>query len=183
VTRWVELRGLIDKARSERKKDWLGALTVLVKRAAEARVCETFEQYRIKKHGRTITLSPRDGGAIMKTRKAEVPAIALRNLPALDDTKLSFRVVLQRDEKMIAEYTASAVGREKSSGRSWYVRVDLDAEQKGDGPCTHAMLHCHVGVDPAEEGGQESRTPLPWLDPDEALAWILATLHPHMEPR
>ena len=55
------------------------------------------------------------------------------------------------------------------------------AERRGS-PCSHAMLHCHMGVDSLDKGGQDSRVPLPWLDPDEALAWVLATLDPRLEP-
>jgi hypothetical protein len=175
MTRWTELGDVIKKTRSERKKDWLNALVVQIRRAADANICAVFESYRIKKIGRTIEVAPR-GGVTTKAKKIDIPAIALIDLDAIDDAKLSFRVILAADEKRLEQYTVSVTGREKASGRSWYVRVDLDDEQKGEGPCSHAMLHGHVGVDPAEKDGQESRVPLPWLDPDEALVWIFATL-------
>lgn len=181
MTRWKGLRDTIEKTRAERKKDWVNALIVQVKCAVEKKVCAQFEPYRIKKTGRTIEVTPRDGVTI-KTKKADVPAIALLDLPALEDAKLAFRVILRADEERIEQYTVSVVGKEKGSGRSWYVRVDLDAEQKGAGPCSHAMLHGHIGVDPMDKGDQESRLPLPWLDPDEALAWVFATLDRRLEP-
>jgi hypothetical protein len=182
VTRWTEIHGAIEKVRDERKADWRNALIVQVKRAASAKVCSNMDPHRVKRAGRTIELAPCND-SVMKTVKAEVPAIALLNLPALDDAKLTFRVVLQADEKRIEQYTVSAVGKGKVTGRPWYVRVDLDDEQKGNGPCGHPMLHCHVGVDSSVKDGQESRVPLPWLGPDEAVAWILATLDPRLEPR
>lgn len=182
MTRWEELLTHIDRKRTERKEKWLNALIVQVKRAAEQRICAEFEPYRVRKSGRTIEVSPRKDAMTLKTVKADVPAITLCDLPAIENAKLAFRVVLQDDERRIEQYTVSAVGTERDSGQPWYVRLDLDAEQKGNGPCSHAMLHCHVGVDPTNKGGQESRVPLPWLDPDEAVAWVLATLDPRLEP-
>jgi hypothetical protein len=181
MTRWQGLRDSIESARKERKKVWENALIVQLKMAVEKKVCDKLEPYRIKRIGRTIELKPLKDGATMKAKKADIPAIALLNLPAIEDARLSFRVTLQADEKRVQQYTVSAVG-ERRSGRPWYVRVDLDADQKGEGPCSHAMLHCHMGVDSLDKGGQDSRVPLPWLDPDEALAWVLATLDPRLEP-
>ncbi len=181
MTRWRELCDSIEKTRSQRKKEWLNALVVQVKRAADKEICAKFEPYRVKKTARTIELAPW-AGVTTKAKKSDIPAIALHNLDAIDDAKLSFRVVLAADEKRIEQYTVSVVGKEKVSGRPWYVRVDLDAEQKGAGPCSHAMIHGHVGVDATEKGGQASRVPLPWLDPDDALAWIFATLKQQLEP-
>lgn len=181
MKQWERLREVIKKERVERKKDWLNALIVQVKRAVELKVCDDFEPYRIKKIGRTIEVASRNG-VTMKTKKNVVPAIALLDLPAVEDAKLAFRVILQTDEKRIEQYTLSVVGKEKGSNRPWYVRVDLDAEQRGEGPCSHAMLHAHLGADPLDKDGQESRVPLPWLDPDDALAWVLATLDRRLEP-
>jgi hypothetical protein len=111
----------------------------------------------------------------------EFNAIRLRNLPALDDAGLTFCIVLDR-RGGLREYSVSAVGKERQSGRGWYTRIDLDPEQRGRGPCHHPMLHCHVGVDAAEKETQETRVPLPWLHPNEALAWILAAIHEKLEP-
>jgi hypothetical protein len=182
MTRWEQLRGVIEKTRAERRKDWQKALVVQLRRAAEKKICAKTEAYRVEKtiSGRLIELAPgRDGTTMQSIWPA--PAIALVNLTALDDAKLSFRVTLRPDETL-EQYTVSVVGKEKASGRAWYVRLDLDDEQKGDGPCSHAMLHAHIGVDPADKAAQNSRVPLPWLDPDEAIAWILSTLDRRLEP-
>lgn len=181
MTRWTTLVESIEAARSERKEDWRNKLIVQVKRAVEMKMCAEFEPYRIKQSGRTIDVAKRDG-ATMRTRKGEVPAITFLDLPALEDARLAFRIALQRDKKRIEQYTFGVVGTERSSGRAWQARIDLDAEQKGGGPCCHAMLHAHVGAELADKGGQEARVPLPWLDPDEALCWLLTTLDPRLEP-
>jgi hypothetical protein len=181
MKRWVEIRDEIEKTRTERKSDWLNALIVQVKRAVDKEICAAFEPYRVKKTGRTIGVAPR-AGVTTKAKKADIPAIALVGLHHLDDAKLAFQVLLTSDEKRVEQYTVSVAGTERSSGRAWYARIDLDALQGGNGPCSHPMLHSHVGVDPMEKNGQESRVPLPWLGPDEALAWIFATLEPRLEP-
>jgi hypothetical protein len=62
------------------------------------------------------------------------------------------------------------------------VRIDLDPEQRGAGPCNHPALHCHVGVDPDDRAAQQVRVPLPWLAPAEALDWLIATLISGSEP-
>lgn len=182
MTRWEELRAEVEKARAERReRDWVNLLIVQVKRAVQRKVCAEHEPFRIKKTGRTIEVRPRDG-VTAKAVNADIPAIPLFGLDAIEDAKLTFRILLAADQKRVDQYTVSVVGKEKASGRSWYVRIDLDAEQKGEGPCSHAMLHGHFGVDPNEKGGQESRLPLPWLDPDDALAWVFATLDRRLEP-
>ena len=182
MTRWSELAKTHSDARDQRRKDWCNALIVEVKRAIVKNICSPFEQYRIKQEHRMILVRPGRGGVTVKTKKNEVPAIALCNLPALDDAKLAFQVLLHPDQRRIEQYTMSVEGTERVSGRPWYARIDLDPEQRGSGPCSHGMLHAHVGMDPAEKDGQEARVPLPWLDPDEALAWIFATLDGSLEP-
>src|ERR1700729_3719316 len=107
MTRWECLRQVIEKERVGRKQDWLNALIVQVKRAVKMKICADFEQYRIKKAGRTIDIAPRKDGVTMKTKKNDVPAIALLDLPTVEDAKLAFRVILQADEKRIEQYTLS----------------------------------------------------------------------------
>ncbi len=179
--RWLELYEEIDGARGQ-KKDWLNGLVVQVRRAAEKKLCATFEPYRIRPRGDVIEIAPRSDGATIQTQKAFVPAIALSELPALQNARMSFRVKLRADHKAIEQYTISVVGEERTSQRPWYARIDLDPQQRGQGPCGHPLLHCHVGVDHTEKNPQETRVPLPWLAPDAAVQWVLATLDPRFEP-
>ena len=179
MSRWADVRTDIDAARTGRKSDWCNALIVQIQRAVKIEACGRMAPYWVKRASTGI-IEIAGGDAVMKTVKAEVPAMRLQNLPALDDALLTFRVVLQKDGKRVAQYTMSVVGTDKVSKKPWYVRIDLDPEQRGAGPCGHPMLHCHVGE--TEKGGQETRVPLPWLGPDDALAWILATVEPKLEP-
>jgi len=92
-------------------------------------------------------------------------------------------MILILQDGTLREYCVSLAGKDRKTGRGWYARIDLDPEQRGAGPCSHPALHCHVEEDPEADGVQESRVPLPWLLPDEALEWLLATAHPEkLEP-
>lgn len=174
VGHWVALRHAIETKRDTEKVAWESELTKALGRAATAGFCATYEKFRIKKRNSAIEIEPR-GGVTMPAVKADVPAIALTRLPNIDDPKLAFRVALRRDGR-IEQYTMSLVGTEKSTGLPWYVRIDLDEAQKGQGPCGHPLLHAHVGGDPSNKQAQPVRLPLPWLAPHHALEWILANV-------
>lgn len=177
MTRWIALREDINEARTRcQGTDLQNAMVVELTRAVKLGICSKMAPYWIARDGDLVGLL-RHGDATI----GEHRAILLQKLPALDDAKLTFRIVLNWP-KGLREYTVGVVGKERKSGRDWYVRIDLDPEQRGRGPCHHPMLHCHVGVDATEKGVQETRAPLPWLYPHEALAWILATLHDQLEP-
>ncbi len=175
---WATLRASIESERATRTKDWTNALVRQVMRAARLGVCARTEQYRVRQRGRVIELSER-GGATIQTVKKTVPAIAL-DVPTLVEAKLAFSVELSKDLRYVTQYTASVQGDDKQSGQRWYARVDLDPEQRGGGPCCHPLLHAHVGA--SSSGGVEARVPLPWLGPDQAIAWLLATIDPRLEP-
>jgi hypothetical protein len=177
---WARLRTTIDELRSERR-NWYTGMVVCLQRAHRFGICDRFAAYRVSNERRIIELRPQ-GNVTMLTRSNPVPAIALLNLPQLVDARLAFRITLAANEKSLEQYTISVVGTERRFARGWYVRIDLDAEQRGHGPCSHPMLHCHIGVDATKKGGQETRAPMPPLGPDEALTWVLATLDPRLEP-
>ena len=180
--RWTRLRDEVDEARRAATGDWANRLRVQVRRAVEKNVCDRMAPHHIRERDHVVEIAPRQGGATISTRREQVPALALSNLPRLTDAKLAFRVTLGNRGKSIEQYTLTAIGTEKASGHPWYARVDLDPEQRGAGPCSHAMLHAHLGMPGDEDEEQAARVPLPWLDPDEALAWLLATLDPRLEP-
>lgn len=126
--------------------------------------------------GRTITFS-----ASADTRDTMGhPALRLVALPRLiDGAVLSLSITLD-GRGALTGYSAGVTGV-RPDGIGWYARVDMGTEPEGEGPCGHSLLHCHVGVHPDES--VQARVPLPWLEPTEALEWLLATLDPRHEPR
>jgi hypothetical protein len=96
---------------------------------------------------------------------------------------LTVSLVMEKRSNLLLSYSIGLRGESADSGRLWYARVDLDEEQKGHGPCSHPNLHCHVGNDPDGDDNPTARVPLPWLAPDEALTWLLATVDSRFEPR
>ncbi|HZH17305.1 MAG TPA: hypothetical protein VE057_23320 [Archangium sp.] len=99
------------------------------------------------------------------------------------DSMLTVSVVLEKRTSLLLSYAIGLRGLTADSGRPWYARIDLDEEQKGHGPCSHPNLHCHVGNDPDGDDNPTARVPLPWLAPDDALTWLLATVDSRFEPR
>jgi len=179
MNRWVALRREVEDRRDQQKLGWQTEIIKTVGRASSAGFCAKEERYRIKQRNNAIEIEPR-AGVTMPAVKADVPAIALLKLPRLDDAKLAFRVALRRDGR-IEQYTMSLVGTDTSTKAPWFVRIDLDEEQKGQGPCGHPLLHAHVGGDPSNKHAQPVRIPLPWLAPHDALEWMLANVA-GMEP-
>lgn len=139
-------------------------------------------------------------------RLGEHPALPLKNLPELQDGALLTVYVLLVGER-VEKFNIGLTGALRDGSSPWFVRVDLDPPLLGvevdlDGPegdlfdrlrrraetdragvglCTHAWPHCHVGRSPAE-GRQETRVPVPFMSPPDALAWVLATADPDLEP-
>lgn len=174
VSHWQALRQNIEASRDAGKLQWESEIIKTLGRAADAGLCEEYEKFRVKKRNHAIAIEPR-AGVTMPAVKADVPAIALAELPNLADAKLAFRVALRRDGR-IEQYTMSVVGTDRNTLTPWYVRIDLDEEQKGQGPCGHPLLHAHVGSDPSNKEAQPVRVPLPWLAPHQALEWILSNV-------
>lgn len=118
------------------------------------------------------------------------PALVLRNLSHLmDGALLSFIVHVSDRDNQLLTYSIGVRGVTRGPAQPWYCRIDLheegDAELRGEsegGFCNHPMLHCHVGADPDEREGPAVRVPAVWLLPGEALQWLLATVHPALEP-
>jgi hypothetical protein len=112
------------------------------------------------------------------------PALRLGDLRHLQaGAILSVSFVYERRSLIVLKYSIGLRGKSRQAGLPWYARIDLDEEQKGQGPCGHPNLHCHVGGDPEGDAPPDARVPLPWLAPDEALTWLLATVDPRFEPR
>lgn len=110
------------------------------------------------------------------------PALALRDLRHLqDEARLTLSVLIDKTSRLIS-YNIGLQGTGRSTGTRWYARIDLTESPEGKGPCGHPLLHCHVGVDPTVMEEPETRVPLPFLTPAEALDWLLATADPSLEP-
>lgn len=102
------------------------------------------------------------------------PALRLHGLLHIEDgALLTLSVTLNGDQ--VAAYSVGVRGRNRRTGRGWYLRVDLDDGQRGRGPCTHPLLHAHRGEDPDLE--PNVRVPMPYLPPERALQWLVAVVH------
>jgi hypothetical protein len=131
-----------------------------------------------RSHGKWASRGPRKANAT----SGDHPAIALSGLEQLKDGALLTLSVLTDSKAKLLEYSIGIHGRGKTSGAPWYARIDLTEEPEGEGPCGHPLLHCHVGLDPSTQGEPETRVPLPFLAPAEALDWLLATVDRRLEP-
>jgi len=182
VTRWTELCATIESGRPFGDRRRLeNALITELKRAAGIGICSRSAVHWIthQKVG-----DDREEVGLLKYGDADLGkhhAIRLYGLPWVDDAVLSLMAVVERSGS-VWQYTVSVVGRRKNTNTGWYVRVDLDPGPRGSGPCSHPLLHCHVGEDATARNVQEVRAPLPSLGADEALTWILATMDPRLEP-
>jgi hypothetical protein len=115
-------------------------------------------------------------------RVGKHPAIALSGLQHLHDGALLTFAVLVEKTSQLVNYAVGLQGRGRETDSPWYARIDLTEKPEGEGPCGHPLLHCHVGADPSNKGEPETRVPLPFLMPAEALDWLLATADPALEP-
>ena len=117
-------------------------------------------------------------------------AVKLCGLAHLEDEALlTFSIDVHERGPVLVSYSMSIIGRcrpplgsQTATTRPYYARVDLDDTAKGSGLCGHALLHCHVGDDPGHNRAFAPRVPLPWLLPGDALDWLLASVHPELEP-
>lgn len=144
--------------------------------------CSSRARWQIdsKQQGRTnYTVSVGSGTGCVS---GSHPCIELTGLDHLEDgARLSFQVDVITDRKTpSAQYTIGLVGKSRADGSPWFARIDLGPRGQGAGRCCHATLHGHVGQDP--DSRFQARVPLPWLLPWEALEWLLATVHPGLEP-
>ena len=186
--RWKTLRKEIDELRSNREHA-VGALensiarrlTRLGKEAHCSRDAIGWLQHRRNGAITKIDFKSRADGRDARGH----PAVLLRGLDYLDDgATLSMSIDLERET--LASYSISIVGRKRDgnggSPASVYARIDLDDGPKGQGLCSHPLLHCHMGADPEPNDKLSPRAPLPWLHPADALDWLLSTVHPTLEP-
>lgn len=111
------------------------------------------------------------------------PAIRLNETAFLEAGALLGVTALVRKGALLA-YSVSVqgwhAGGTADGPEPWIAHIDLTLQPEGDGPCRHPLLHCHVGPD--ADRAFQARVPLPPLAPHEAVEWLLATVHPELEP-
>lgn len=111
-------------------------------------------------------------------------------LADLSDARLSVQLTTDSAERHVHEFSAAVSGK-THAGTAWTVAIHLEddrgaskelphPEQKGDGACSHAVVHCHVGPD--LDALPKVRVPFPAVGPADALDWLLATVVSGLEP-
>jgi hypothetical protein len=179
---WLERDKLTQKAVQEQRRDHKAELNSRLRLLGSRKHCP--------KHAiGWLTTEHREDRrkAVVLSSKANAtsgnhPAIALSGLEQLRDGALLTLSVLTDSKAKLLEYSIGVQGMGKILGAPWYARIDLTEEPEGEGPCGHPLLHCHVGLDPSTQGEPETRVPLPFLAPAEALDWLLATVDHRLEP-
>ena len=187
MSRWLTLVAEVDAGRVSVAATRLNAASELRRRLlrlGERDHCSRTAPSWLEQH--TNRRGNRDRLELTQSADARLgshPAIQLRALEYLEDgAKLIIWVNSEHRRGRLLDYGISLCGLSRESGTRWYARMELDAEQCGQGPCGHPVLHCHVGVDPDAEQEPKARVPLPWLYPWDALDWLLATVEPRLEP-
>lgn len=174
---WEALRDAVSSKCVFRQPRWDNALRALLRPLVDDGRCDpsapNWLTYRSDGRRNRVFVSENASGSI-----GTAPSIPLhRPTWLMDPAQLTVAVVYERDR--LIQYTVTASGRTMSGDAPWYVRVELDELQLGRGPCSHAILHCHV--DPDGDDAQP-RVPLPPLVPTDIVEWMLATVYEDLEP-
>ncbi len=177
TSRWRELNDeTLRRAASERTtRRTRNEIITALKRLADAGQCSQQVQGWLTTRAECLTFSDSADGRDGRGH----PAVALRGLPHLQDGAVLSMQIAFAAKGALCAYNLGVTG-ETRQGDPWYVRVDLGLTPEGSGLCGHPLLHLHVGRDPEED--PQVRAPLAWLEPVDALTWLLATLDPRHEP-
>lgn len=108
------------------------------------------------------------------------------DLPGLGGAHLTVLATIHLRSGHLHEFTA-ALSAKRADNTLWTVAIHLEDDResekndrKGDGACSHAAIHCHVGPD--LDTAPKVRVPLPAVGPVGALDWLLSTVVPGWEP-
>lgn len=108
---------------------------------------------------------------------------SLKELPELQNAKLTLLALCDSRTHWIHQFSAHLEGI-TPKGATWLVAAhlenDLSQDQKGEGACSHAAFHCHVG--PSFEAAPCVRVPLPPVPPVALLDWMISLVVPKWEP-
>lgn len=108
------------------------------------------------------------------------PALRLEGMEHLEEAVVGLQVLADERSRALLAYTVSLSGTLRATADHWMAHVDLTIRPEGAGRCGHPLIHCHVGPDP--ERKFQARVPVPLLSPEEALLWLVTTVHPPLEP-
>jgi hypothetical protein len=107
-------------------------------------------------------------------------------LRGLQDARLTLQALISRRTERVHHFTAMIEGV-TAKRLTWVAAVHLeddheaaDHDRKGDGACSHAAFHCHVG--PTMNDDPKVRVPFPPVGPVGALDWLLSIMVPDWEP-
>lgn len=90
---------------------------------------------------------------------------------------LLINVVIQ--DGVLLSYSVGVSGALAVVGQPWNARIDMDPGPRGSGLASHPLLHCHVGED--DTSMSTVRVPVPWMPPERALEWLMATACPGLQ--
>ncbi len=195
VSTWHDLKKQLEEHRRKRPSKLPQVQSSLIRRLCEIarlhHLCDPEVMGWFTSEKNKLTVSPAAPATVGKW-----PAIPLRNLEHIDEALLTVSVTFDRIG--VKGYSIQMLGKRRIAGTPpWYARVDLDGvdepANKGVGLCSHALLHTHVGTTPESDhlpsedplGKRKrfsTRVPTPWLEPVDALNWLLATVDGRLEP-
>lgn len=185
VDDWLKKRSEIEAARKSAAKEkgirWHNAIIATLKTLAEAGFCDEqvvgwVKEQSAGRRRKTIEFSDNADGKV-----GDYSAVRVNKTAFLPDGALLRLLVETEQDGGVLSYAIGLQG--KSAQGPWYARICLDPEQRGQGPCGHPLLHCHVGLDPEHALSKDDvRVPLPWLTPVEAIEWLFAAVEPRLEP-
>lgn len=184
---WVSLYQQHSELRMGRQQTVDGLKQTLRRLASMKGYCDPSISWFLK------TTKDDNGRLTVYTQPYDCPKgpIELKGLPDLTGARLSIQATLEPKTGRVHEFSAAISGK-TDAGVDWTVAIHLDNELRspekdgwrgdwrGDGACSHAVLHCHVGPD--LEAKPKVRVPLPAVGPEHALDWLLATVVPGFEP-
>lgn len=150
-------------------------IVIVLKRLAAAGQCSQDVQGWLTTSAECLTFSKNADGRDGRDH----PALKLQRLPDLQDGAVLSMQIEFGPNGPLRGYNLGVTGATRR-GDPWYARMDLGLMPEGSGLCGHPLLHLHVGRDPDEL--PNVRAPLAWLEPVDALTWLLATLDPRHEP-
>ena len=177
TTRWGELASETRQraAATRVPKRVRNEIVIVLKRLADAGQCSQQVQGWLTTNAECLTFSPSADGRDGRGH----PAVTLRGLPHLQDGAVLSMQIEFASKGALRGYNLGVTGATRQEDL-WYARLDLGLMPEGSGLCGHPLLHFHGGRDPDED--PQVRAPLAWLEPVDALTWLLATLDPRHEP-
>jgi hypothetical protein len=150
----------------------------LLVRLAEGGYCDDSIRGRFteKKNGNRREVAIRSIGS--QGSVWESASEPLKNLrQGISEAQLAVQAIVISDK--LEDLTIRLDGKAES-GRTWLVDAHLTGKHQGDGACSHALLHCHVG--PTHEDLPQVRVPFPAVGGVGVLEWVISVAIQDWEP-